>query len=86
MSSCQIGAIFVYHGYWPTSWTYLWQVFLEPLQDQKANLFFNRFIHRKLVFVEFWLRFVTSLECQRHEDLKADNTSIHTTYKSVTPC
>ena len=54
-------------------------------RSESANSFFNRFIHRKLALVEFWLRFVTSLECQRQEELKADNTSIHTTYKPVTP-
>jgi len=29
---------------------------------ESANSFFNCFIHRKMVFVEFWLRFDTSLE------------------------
>jgi len=44
-----------------------------------SNSFFNRFIHRKLCFVEFWLRFDTALECQRHQELKADNLSMHST-------
>ena len=34
-------------------------------RSESANSFFNRFIHRKLTFVEFWLRFDTALECQR---------------------
>jgi hypothetical protein len=38
--------------------------------SESANSFFNRFIHRKLSFVEFWLRFDTVLECQRQEELK----------------
>lgn len=33
-------------------------------RSESANSFFNRFIHRKLALVEFWLRFDTALECQ----------------------
>ena len=36
-------------------------------------------------FVEFWLRFDTALECQRHEELKADHISIHSTPLMSTP-
>ncbi|KAG2538046.1 hypothetical protein PVAP13_9NG390273 [Panicum virgatum] len=54
-------------------------------RSESANSFFNRFIHRKLTFVEFWLRFDTALECQRQEELKADNVSLHTTPKLMTP-
>ncbi|XP_072146607.1 protein FAR1-RELATED SEQUENCE 5-like [Setaria viridis] len=54
-------------------------------RSESANSFFNRFIHRKLTFVEFWLRFDTALECQRQEELKADNASLHTTPKLMTP-
>jgi hypothetical protein len=50
---------------------------------RECKFFFNRFIHRKLSFVELWLRFDTSLECQR-EELKDDNKSIHTTPKLMT--
>jgi hypothetical protein len=38
-----------------------------------------------LSFVEFWLRFDTALECQRHEELKADHISIHSTPLMSTP-
>jgi hypothetical protein len=54
-------------------------------RSESVNSFFNRFIHRKLSFVEFWLRFDTALECQRHEELKADHTSIHNTCLLSTP-
>ncbi|WVZ77255.1 hypothetical protein U9M48_025142, partial [Paspalum notatum var. saurae] len=54
-------------------------------RSESANSFFNRFIHRKLSFVEFWLRFDTALECQRQEELKADNRSLHTTPTLMTP-
>jgi transposase-like protein len=54
-------------------------------RSESANSFFSRFIHRKLCFIEFWLRFDTALECQRHEELKADHVSIHTTPLLRTP-
>jgi hypothetical protein len=54
-------------------------------RSESANSFFNRFIHRRLAFVEFWLRFDTALECQREEELMADNTSIHRTPQLLTP-
>ena len=54
-------------------------------RSESANSFFNRFIHRKLTFVEFWLRFDTALECQRQEELKANNASLHRTPKLMTP-
>ena len=47
--------------------------------------FFNHFIHQKLTFVEYWVRFDTALECQCEEELKADNASLHTTPKLMTP-
>ena len=56
-------------------------------RSESANFhfFFNCFIHRKLTFVEFWLRFDTTLECWHQEELKADNASLHTTPKLMTP-
>jgi hypothetical protein len=54
-------------------------------RSESANSFFNRFIHRKLTFIEFWLRFDTALECQREEELKADNASLHSDPKLLTP-
>jgi len=53
-------------------------------RPESAN-FFNHFIHQKLTFVEFWLRFDTALECHREEEFKADNASFHTTPKLMTP-
>ena len=54
-------------------------------RSESANSFFNRFIHRKLSFVEFWLRFSTALECQREEELIADNKSLHSNRTLMTP-
>jgi hypothetical protein len=52
---------------------------------ESLNSLFNRFIHRKLCFVEFWLRFDTALECQRREELKTDNISFYSTPVLSTP-
>jgi hypothetical protein len=54
-------------------------------RSESANSFFSRFIHRKLTFIEFWLRFETALECQRQQELIADNKSLHNTPKLKTP-
>jgi hypothetical protein len=54
-------------------------------RSESSNSFFSHFIHRKLCFVKFWLRFDTALECQQHEELKADNVSMHTTPLLRTP-
>jgi hypothetical protein len=54
-------------------------------RSESSNSFFNRFIRQKLSFVEFRLRFDTALECQRHEELKADHMSIHSTPLFSTP-
>ncbi|PUZ51039.1 hypothetical protein GQ55_6G134700 [Panicum hallii var. hallii] len=53
-------------------------------RSESANSFFSRFIGRKLVLVEFWLRFDTALKCQRQEELIDDNTSMHTNPKLFT--
>lgn len=53
-------------------------------RSESANSFFNHFIHRKLSFVEFWLRFETTLEWQRQEKLKADNKSYHSAPQLIT--
>jgi hypothetical protein len=51
---------------------------------ESANSFFNRFIHRKLSFVEFWLRLDTALECQWREELKEDHMSVYATLNLIT--
>jgi hypothetical protein len=48
-------------------------------RSESENAFFKSFVGRKLAYVEFWLRFDTALQCQRQEELIADNSSIHTT-------
>jgi hypothetical protein len=53
-------------------------------RSESANSFFNRFIHRKLSFVEFWLRLDTALECQRQEELKEDHMTVHAMLQLIT--
>jgi hypothetical protein len=53
-------------------------------RSESANSFFNRFIGRKLALIEFWIRFDTSLKCQRQEELLDDNTSLHSHLKLYT--
>ena len=48
-------------------------------RSESANSYFSRFIGFKHALVEFWLRFDTALEDQRHKELEADNVSLHTT-------
>jgi hypothetical protein len=54
------------------------------LRSESSNSFFNRFI-QKLCFIEFWLRFDMTLEFQRHDELKANHISIHSTPLLHTP-
>jgi hypothetical protein len=61
------------------------EVLRTTSRSDSSNSFFNHFIHQKLCFVEFWLTFDTALECQRHEELKADHISIHSTPVLLTP-
>jgi hypothetical protein len=51
---------------------------IGTIQAYRLIHFFNRFIGRKLALVEFWIRFDTSLKCQRQEELMDDNTSQYT--------
>ena len=48
-------------------------------RSESANSYFSRFIGFKHALVEFWLRFDTALEDQRHKELEADNVTLHTT-------
>ena len=41
-------------------------------------IFFSRIIGYKHALVEFWLRFDTVLEEQRHKELQEDHLSLHT--------
>ena len=47
-------------------------------RSESANSFFSRIIGYKHALVEFWLRFDTDLEEQRHKELQEDHVSLHT--------
>jgi len=47
-------------------------------RSESANSYFSRFIRFKHALVEFWLKFDTALEDQRHQELEADNVTLHT--------
>lgn len=48
-------------------------------RSESSNSCFCRFIGFKHALVEFWLRFDTAVEDQRHKELQADNVTLHTT-------
>ena len=46
-------------------------------RSESENSFFGHFLNTKLNLVEFWMRFNSALEAQRHKELLADNTTLH---------
>ena len=46
-------------------------------RSESENSFFGYFLNTKLNLVEFWMRFDSTLEAQRHKELLADNTTLH---------
>jgi hypothetical protein len=63
------------------SYRCLWNYF----KIRKLKLIFQSFYLSKLCFDEFWFRFDTTLECQQHEELEADNISLHSRPVLCTP-
>jgi hypothetical protein len=62
-----LGNRFLIHKSWITSYFIdipLVGVLRTTLRPERSNSFFNRLIHKKLSFIEFWLRFDTTLKCQ----------------------
>lgn len=53
-------------------------------RSESQNSFFRHFIGYKYALVEFWLRFGTAMEEQRHQELEADNANLHSTPKLQT--
>lgn len=73
------GISFVVHGFQHFLEIYGLVLFFEKHQGQKsANSFFNQFIGRKGVLVEFCIRLDIKLKYQRQEELIDNNTSMHT--------
>lgn len=46
-------------------------------RSESENSFFGHFLNKKLNLVEFWMRFDSALEAQRHKELLADNATLH---------
>lgn len=53
-------------------------IFLITSRSKNANSFSNCFIGLKNVLVQFWIRFVNAIEEQCHNELEADNATLHT--------
>ncbi|KAL6606177.1 hypothetical protein ACP70R_041830 [Stipagrostis hirtigluma subsp. patula] len=63
---------------------YLAGILRTTSRSESENNFFRHFIGFKYALVEFWLRFSTAMEEQRHHELEADNANLHSTPKLKT--
>ena len=46
-------------------------------RSESENSFYGKFLNSNLSLVEFWMRFDSALEEQRHKELHADNITLH---------
>ncbi|XP_024640717.1 protein FAR1-RELATED SEQUENCE 5-like [Medicago truncatula] len=46
-------------------------------RSESENSFYGNFLNPNVNLVEFWMRFDSAIEAQRHKELLADNSSIH---------
>ncbi|XP_058769118.1 protein FAR1-RELATED SEQUENCE 5-like [Vicia villosa] len=46
-------------------------------RSESENSFYGNFLNPTIGLVEFWMRFESAIEAQRHKELLADNTSLH---------
>ncbi|CAK8532881.1 unnamed protein product [Lathyrus sativus] len=52
-------------------------------RSESKNSFYGNFLNPNVSLVEFWMRFDSAIEAQRHKELLADNNSIHSTPKLI---
>jgi len=52
-------------------------------RSESENSFYGNFLNPDVNLVEFWMRFDSAIEAQRHKELLADNSSIHSIPKLV---
>ena len=52
-------------------------------RSESGNSFYGNFLNPDVNLVEFWMRFDSAIEAQRHKELLADNSSIHSIPKLV---
>ncbi|XP_058773776.1 protein FAR1-RELATED SEQUENCE 5-like [Vicia villosa] len=62
--------------------TYFRDIFLAGVlrttsRSESENSFYGNFLNPTIGLVEFWMRFESAIEAQRHKELLADNTSLH---------
>ncbi|XP_058774181.1 protein FAR1-RELATED SEQUENCE 5-like [Vicia villosa] len=46
-------------------------------RSESENSFFGNYLNKNLSLVEFWMRFDSAIEAQRHKELLADNDTLH---------
>jgi hypothetical protein len=46
-------------------------------RSESENSFFGNYLNKDLSLVEFWMRFDSAIEAQRHKELLADNDTLH---------
>jgi hypothetical protein len=46
-------------------------------RSESENSFFGNYLNKNLSLVEFWMRFNSAIEAQRHNELIADNDTLH---------
>ncbi|XP_058753620.1 protein FAR1-RELATED SEQUENCE 5-like [Vicia villosa] len=62
--------------------TYFKDIFMAGVlrttsRSESENSFFGNYLNKNLSLVEFWMRFDSAIEAQRHKELLADNDTFH---------
>ncbi|GAU52020.1 hypothetical protein TSUD_418370, partial [Trifolium subterraneum] len=57
--------------------TFMAGIMRTTSRSESENSFFGNYLNRNLTLVEFWIRFDSALEAQRHKELLADNDTLH---------
>jgi hypothetical protein len=57
--------------------TFMARIMRTTSRSESENSFFGNYLNKNLTLVEFWMRFDSALEAQRHKELLADNNTLH---------
>jgi hypothetical protein len=57
--------------------TFMARIMRTTSRSESENSFFGNYLNKNLTLVEFWMRFDSALEAQRHKELLADNYTLH---------
>jgi hypothetical protein len=60
---------------------FLAEILRTTSRSESENSFYGNFLNPNVSLVDFWMRFDSAIEAQRHNELLADNNSIHSTPK-----